>query len=127
MSYRDAGVDIDAGDALVEAVKPCAKRTMRPEVLTGLGGFGALPEGVTAVLQKSAWPMPPLFAWLQQHGGVAEAEIHRVFNCGIGMTVIVAEEAASAAMRMPTEAGERIYRIGRIEARAPEQARTLVI
>jgi len=42
LSYRDAGVDIDAGDALVEAIKPFAKRTMRPEVLAGLGGFGAL-------------------------------------------------------------------------------------
>ena len=42
LSYRDAGVDIDAGDALVEAIKPFARRTMRPEVLAGLGGFGAL-------------------------------------------------------------------------------------
>jgi phosphoribosylformylglycinamidine cyclo-ligase len=44
LSYRDAGVDIDAGDALVEAIKPLAKRTMRPGVLGGLGGFGALFE-----------------------------------------------------------------------------------
>ena len=87
----------------------------------------ALPEGVTAVLQQSAWPMPPLFKWLQQHGGVAEAEMHRVFNCGIGMTLIVGEEDAAAAMRMLTEAGESVYRIGRIEARAPGQARTVVV
>ncbi|MDP2198521.1 MAG: phosphoribosylformylglycinamidine cyclo-ligase, partial [Sulfurimicrobium sp.] len=44
LSYRDAGVDIDAGDALVENIKPFAKRTMRPEVLGGLGGFGAMFE-----------------------------------------------------------------------------------
>src|SRR5688500_4587871 len=44
ISYRDAGVDIDAGDALVEAIKPFAKRTLRPEVLAGIGGFGALCE-----------------------------------------------------------------------------------
>ena len=42
LSYRDAGVDIDAGDALVEAIKPFARRTMRPEVMAGIGGFGAL-------------------------------------------------------------------------------------
>ena len=42
LTYRDAGVDIDAGDALVENIKPFAKRTMRPEVLAGIGGFGAL-------------------------------------------------------------------------------------
>ena len=44
LSYRDAGVDIDAGDQLVENIKPFAKRTMRPEVLGDLGGFGALVE-----------------------------------------------------------------------------------
>jgi phosphoribosylformylglycinamidine cyclo-ligase len=42
ISYRDAGVDIEAGDALVEQIKPYAKRTMRPEVLGGIGGFGSL-------------------------------------------------------------------------------------
>jgi phosphoribosylformylglycinamidine cyclo-ligase len=44
LSYRDAGVDIDAGDRLVDAIKPFARRTMRPEVLAGIGGFGALIE-----------------------------------------------------------------------------------
>ena len=44
LSYRAAGVDIDAGDRLVENIKPYAKRTMRPEVLAGIGGFGALIE-----------------------------------------------------------------------------------
>ncbi|HEY1774305.1 MAG TPA: phosphoribosylformylglycinamidine cyclo-ligase [Gammaproteobacteria bacterium] len=44
LTYRDAGVDIDAGDALVERIKPAAKRTLRPEVMGGLGGFGALVE-----------------------------------------------------------------------------------
>src|SRR5260221_2422775 len=48
LTYRDAGVDIDAGDSLVERIKPAGKRTMRPEILTGLGGFAgraALPAG----------------------------------------------------------------------------------
>jgi phosphoribosylformylglycinamidine cyclo-ligase len=44
MTYRDAGVDIDAGDALVERIKPMVGRTMRPEVLAGIGGFGAMIE-----------------------------------------------------------------------------------
>src|SRR6202008_1426014 len=43
-TYRESGVDIDAGDALVEAIQPYAKRTLRPEVLAGIGGFGALVE-----------------------------------------------------------------------------------
>ncbi|MEJ2694063.1 MAG: phosphoribosylformylglycinamidine cyclo-ligase [Candidatus Thiodiazotropha sp.] len=44
LSYRDAGVDIDAGNALIERIKPIVKKTFRPGVLTGLGGFGALFE-----------------------------------------------------------------------------------
>ncbi len=44
LTYRDAGVDIDAGNALVEKIKPAVKRTQRPEVMSGLGGFGALCE-----------------------------------------------------------------------------------
>ena len=44
LSYRDAGVDIDAGNALIDKIKPHAKRTQRPEVMGGLGGFGALFE-----------------------------------------------------------------------------------
>lgn len=52
-SYRDAGVDIEAGDALVEQIKPFAKRTMRPEVLGGIGGFGSL----FAVPQKFKEPI----------------------------------------------------------------------
>lgn len=53
VSYRDAGVDIEAGDALVEQIKPFAKRTMRPEVLGGIGGFGSL----FAVPQKFKEPI----------------------------------------------------------------------
>src|SRR5690554_7912960 len=44
LTYRDAGVDIDAGEALVDRIKPLARRTMRPEVMGGIGGFGALFE-----------------------------------------------------------------------------------
>ena len=44
LSYKDAGVDIDAGNALVERIKNVAKKTRRPEVMAGLGGFGALFE-----------------------------------------------------------------------------------
>src|ERR1044071_6469503 len=44
LTYKDAGVDIEAGDALVERIKPFDKRTLRPEVLAGIGGFGGLVE-----------------------------------------------------------------------------------
>jgi len=86
-----------------------------------------LPENVAAVLGQKDWPLPPLFQWLQKEGNVADAEMHRVFNCGIGMVVIVAAEQADAAQKLLGDAGETVYRIGRIESRAPGQAQTLVV
>ena len=57
LSYLDAGVDIDAGNALIERIKPLAKKTLRPEVLGNLGGFGALFE-----LDLSKFKTPVLVA-----------------------------------------------------------------
>ena len=85
-----------------------------------------LGDQLTAVLDAKSWTMPPLFQWLQQHGGVADAEMHRVFNCGIGMTVIVSKENADAAMAQLQAAGETVYRIGEIRAREDGQAQTIV-
>jgi phosphoribosylformylglycinamidine cyclo-ligase len=48
-----------------------------------------LPENTQAVLHRDAWQLPKLFQWLQKEGGVEDAEMHRVFNCGIGMVVIL--------------------------------------
>ncbi|MDY0975287.1 phosphoribosylformylglycinamidine cyclo-ligase [Massilia sp. CFBP9012] len=86
-----------------------------------------LQDKLTAVLDASSWTMPPLFKWLQQHGGVADAEMHRVFNCGIGMTVIVSKENADAAFAQLEAAGETVYRIGEIRAREEGQAQTIVL
>jgi phosphoribosylformylglycinamidine cyclo-ligase len=57
LTYRDAGVDIDAGEALVERIKPAVRRTRRPEVLAGVGGFGAMIE-----LPQGRWKRPVLVA-----------------------------------------------------------------
>jgi len=86
-----------------------------------------LQDHLTAVLDGSSWTMPPLFQWLQQHGGVADAEMHRVFNCGIGMTVILSKENADAAFAQLEAAGETVYRIGEIRARADGEAQTIVV
>jgi phosphoribosylformylglycinamidine cyclo-ligase len=86
-----------------------------------------LPEGVCAIIEKRAWPRPPLFDWLQAEGGVAEGEMHRVFNCGIGMVVIVADDEVARAVASLEAAGEAVYRIGRIEARAAGEPPTRVV
>ena len=85
-----------------------------------------LQSHLTVVLQKKSWVMPPLFKWLQTHGNVADAEMHRVFNCGIGMVVIVASEDADAAMRQLTAAGETVARIGIVRERHDGEHQTLV-
>ncbi len=85
-----------------------------------------LPEHLTAVIDRSGWPLPPLFQWLQKEGQVADAEMHRVFNCGIGMVVIVSQYEAGAARQLLAAAGETVYHIGRIEPRGEGQAQTIV-
>lgn len=86
-----------------------------------------LGDKLTAILHRDAWTMPPLFGWLQQHGGVADAEMHRVFNCGIGMVVIVSKENADAAIAQLQAAGETVGRIGEIRERQAGEAQTIVI
>jgi phosphoribosylformylglycinamidine cyclo-ligase len=75
-----------------------------------------LPEGTRAVIRPGSWPRPKVFDWLQQKGNVAEDEMHRVFNCGIGMAVAVATEHADRAMNELRAAGETVSRIGTVEA-----------
>jgi phosphoribosylformylglycinamidine cyclo-ligase len=86
-----------------------------------------LSEGVSAVLQKDTWPRPKLFDWLQREGAVVESEMHRVFNCGIGIAIVVAPQDEARALSLLRDAGETAYRIGRIEARAGGQPQTVVV
>lgn len=86
-----------------------------------------LRDKLTAVLHRDAWTMPPLFTWLQQHGGVADAEMHRVFNCGIGMAVIVSQENADVAIAHLKAAGETVFRIGEIRERQGDEVQTIVL
>ncbi len=79
-----------------------------------------LPENTLAVMRRSAWPRPKVFDWLQREGNVAEAEMHRVFNCGIGMVVVVAAADAARASEALRQAGETVYEIGVIEKGAGE-------
>ncbi|MGV3740948.1 MAG: phosphoribosylformylglycinamidine cyclo-ligase [Burkholderiaceae bacterium] len=127
-------------DALLEPtriyVKPLLALMNQLEVkgmvhITGGGLVENIPRvlqpGLTAELHRDAWTMPPLFTWLQQHGGVADAEMHRVFNCGIGMAVIVSKENADAAIKQLTAAGESVTRIGEIRERKDDEHQTIVI
>ncbi len=87
--------------------------------ITGGGLVGnvprILPRRTRAVINASSWPRPLLFKWLQQQGNVAEEEMHRVFNCGIGMVAVVAAADAKRAAGRLRVAGETVYEIGTIE------------
>jgi phosphoribosylformylglycinamidine cyclo-ligase len=73
-----------------------------------------LPDGTRAVLDAGSWPRPPVMTWLAEHGRVAADEMLRVFNCGIGMALVVDDAAAATALL--EQHGETVFRIGRIEA-----------
>ncbi len=73
-----------------------------------------LPEGLGASLDAAAWTLPPVFGWLARAGEIEPDEMLRVFNCGIGMALVVEDVAAAGALL--AELGEPFAVIGRIEA-----------
>ena len=99
--------------------------------ITGGGLVGNVPRmfpsGTRACIEAASWPRPPLFDWLQREGNVAEDEMHRVFNCGIGMVLVLAASEADAAMRQLQQAGETVYRIGVVQASDRGEADALVV
>ncbi|HMH30573.1 MAG TPA: phosphoribosylformylglycinamidine cyclo-ligase [Steroidobacteraceae bacterium] len=106
-------------------VKPLLK-LMREVSLHGLshitgGGLvdnipRVLPEGLEVVLERKAWPREAIFEWLQQQGKVADAEMYRVFNCGIGMTVQVSAGDAQRAIGILRAAGQEALVIGEVRS-----------
>ena len=77
-----------------------------------------LPAGTAAELDAGAWPLPPVFRWLARTGGVAAGEMLRVFNCGVGMALVVRDVAA--AMEHLRSNGEQPVKIGTIIASQAE-------
>jgi len=117
------------GECLMEPtriyVKPlltALKTTNGIKALAHITG-GGLPENLPRVLPKettaridlSPISVPPVFKWLAQAGGVAESEMLRTFNCGIGMVVVVEEDEAEMVSAALQQVGERVVTLGRIE------------
>jgi phosphoribosylformylglycinamidine cyclo-ligase len=86
-----------------------------------------LPEQTQAVLYRDSWVMPDLFRWLQMKGGVVDAEMVRVFNCGIGMVVVLAKSEADKALASLKAQGLTAWVVGEVVERAPNAAQTIVI
>ena len=143
-----AGTDMDAPfhgrpfrDVVMEPtriyVKPMlAVMQAMPGVVKGMAHItgGGITENVPRILREEltaridgdTWALPQMFRWLQFAGGVNQDEMYRVFNCGIGMVVIVSAADAEAAEAKLTAAGETVYRIGVIDTRREGEAQTII-
>jgi len=116
-------------------VKPLLKLMRRVNIkgLAHITGGGlieniprVLPEGLAAHIEKGTWPMPPLFTWLKEQGNVADREMYRVFNCGIGMVIVVSTAEAASAETLLREAGEMVWRIGSVRRRRGNGPQTVI-
>ena len=86
-----------------------------------------LPDNVQARIERSRWTRPAVFDWLQAHGNVEDDEMHRVFNCGIGLVLVVAASDSQAAQQALRSAGEDAFEIGQIVPREGDAAQTVVV
>jgi phosphoribosylformylglycinamidine cyclo-ligase len=120
--------DSKLGDALIAPtriyVKPLLALLKEAPVhalahITG-GGLSenlprVLPQNCNAAIDLNSWPLPPVFAWLQQAGNIEQSEMLRTFNCGIGMVACVPKTYADQATALLQAQGETVYRLGQIE------------
>lgn len=95
------------------------------------GGFDGnipriLPAGVRARLDTLSWPRPDVYSWISRAGEISESEMLRVFNCGIGMILIIPPVLEEDVLQRLQGVGERGYRIGQIERKDPAEASLLI-
>ncbi len=99
--------------------------------ITGGGLLENVPRilraGLSAELHRDAWAMPELFTWLQREGGVADQEMARVFNCGIGMVLVVDPAQADVIAATLRAQGETVHVLGAIVEQAPGAPQTVVV
>ena len=117
-------------------VKPVLKLMKRVNIkgLAHITGGGLienipriLPQGLAAHIERGTWPIPPLFTWLKQQGNVADREMYRVFNCGIGMVVVVSAAEAASAEALLADAGEIVSRVGTVRRRRGNGPQTVIV
>jgi len=137
--YETLEGDRTLGQALLEPtriyVKPVLAVLPKLEVkgmahITGGGLTGniprVLPENVAAHIDSGKWPSQAVFDWLRKRGAIAPEEMHRTFNCGIGMTIVVPRAEAKKAIDALASEGVEAFDIGEIVARAPGAPQTVV-
>ena len=128
----DAPAPFEPGKTLAEALMAPTRiyvKSLLPLLKAGLVKGGAhitggglienpprcIAEGLEPAFDWNAWPMPPVFAWLQEAGGVADHEMRRTFNCGVGFVLIVAPENAEPVLASLLNAGETAFVCGQLQ------------
>ena len=115
-------------------VKPVLKliRKVNVKGLAHITGGGlveniprVLPETLAAHIGRGTWKVPPLFEWLKKRGNISDYEMTRVFNCGVGMVIIVSPEEEETAVSLLRKAGETVWRIGTVRRRLGQEPQTL--
>jgi phosphoribosylformylglycinamidine cyclo-ligase len=132
--FDELGLEVDShvpslgatvGDALLAvhrsywtALSPVLDRIHGLAHVTGGGIPGnlerSLPEGCGAVVRAGTWPVPPLFTWLGDAGGVAPDEMDRVFNLGVGMIAVAPADAVGGLRAAATDAGVETWLVGEV-------------
>ncbi|AGF48541.1 phosphoribosylformylglycinamidine cyclo-ligase [Candidatus Kinetoplastibacterium oncopeltii TCC290E] len=99
--------------------------------ITGGGLLDNIPRilnpGLSAKLFRDSWNLPNLFNWLQKNGNILDEEMYRVFNCGIGMVIIVPDIDADAIMKTLISYGEKVTRIGEVVRTQKNMPQTYVL
>ncbi len=121
------------GEALLTPTRiyvESALAAYRAGLLKGLAHItgGGFPENVSRILPNHAaaeidaasWPMPPVFRWLMDQGGISPGDMAATFNCGIGMVAVVAARDAAEAARVFIDSGSPAVEIGRVVERTPQ-------
>ena len=99
--------------------------------ITGGGLSGnisrVIPDGLCAVVEQSSWNFPAVFEWLQENGNIAEDEMLKTFNCGMGMVLVAAAADAAAVIKNLEAQGEKVWLTGRIEKAAAGSERVRIV
>ena len=138
-SIEHNGEHMPIGQALMLPTRIYASSVKRLQPLFNIKGMAhitgggitenvprVLPANVVAQIDAKSWTMPKLFQWLQEQGNVAQQEMYKTFNCGVGMVVIMSAQDAAAATALLEAEGETVYQLGTVRARVGDEHQTQV-